>query len=1121
MNLSLVLMNLIFVAGGLFLYHYWTNRHKKPSPNSLVEKGIEQELYRLSEELVSYFQATAHPEDLLRHSSFLRGVALLLPKPPEIMRYAQGDNAILACMALEALSRRGDATQVLELLTNGLNAFPVWSRYFALKVIRLSSAKEDPVVGKVLTSLDNSWITNPSFKFLWRFIRERVDAGEQLSFGERRAGISAEQSTWLLSLLDNLGADLVLPLIKELQERLRSSFDITFLNTVGRVWGPENSAAQVIQHGDMVEKAETIQSLLCGDPPRSVLLVGDHGVGKTSLIRMIAARLQAQNWHLFEAGHADLQAGQIFIGQLEDRLMKLVQQLSRPHLVVWYIPDFHMLSWTGRSYSSPVSVMDTLLPLLEARGMSVIGETTPEAYEKLAKSNPRCLTLFEVLRIHSVDRSTALRLGESWAETNRLADGAPAISSETLIEAWLLAEQYLGDKAAPGNLLELLKTTHRRLTGLGQKLRHQISLDDLSVTLTRFTGLPDALISGRSELDTGELRGLFERRVIGQAEAVDCLVERIAMIKAGVNDPTRPLGVFLFAGPTGTGKTEIAKTLTEFLFGSASRMIRLDMSEFQTPESLGRLVGDPNDLRSGALVDRIREQPFSVVLLDEFEKSHPKIWDLFLQVFDDGRLTDACGSTADCRHAIFIMTSNLGSAIPTGLRVGFTREVLAFNEAQVRQLIDKTFNKEFLNRLDRIVVFHPLGRETIRTILRKELDEVFARRGLRNRTWAVVWEDSALEFLLEKGFTVDLGARPLKRAVERHLLTPLAMTIVQHQFPEGDQFLIVKHQVDGLKVEFVDPNIPDEISAIDSPTGLAAMEEHLTIGLTSIMLDPRGTPVEIACLARHYELLGSFIKADGWEHNKQAALELMSQPGFWSSQERFAVLGELEFVDRIEAGFDTAGSLLEKLTRPSALGKNIPRRLTERLAQQLYLLTTACDSVRENTPRDAFMQLESAHESLAAGHFNYDFARKLSSMYRAWAQKRQMNFKVLRETVREEEDIYQLLAAVSGFGAYRILSSEDGLHIFEMPSEEREFIRAKVQVRIAAQPDEPAGEDLRSWISQADAAIAAKVRDTTTVVRRYREEPSPLVRDGNRKWRTGRFDRVLAGDFDLFGWDSG
>ncbi len=1116
MIIGYVLIDLAVVAAALYLYHRWMTRQLEPAPAESSQSTFERELYQLADGILTFFQASAHPEDLLRHESFLKGVSLLYPKPEVLTRYAQGDNGILACMALEAIAQRQDAQALVGSLIGDLNSYAAWPRYFALKAIRQNVPPDGSVVGEVLIKLGgDAWLANPSIKFLWRFIKDRVDAGEKLSFGPGVTGISAAQAGWLSTLLNGLGASLVQPLIDELQRCQQFSFDAQFLNSVGRVWGAGSDAGKIISHEDLSEKLDLIQTLIRSKPPRSILLVGDHGVGKTSLIRLLSERLSAESWFLFEAGHANLQAGQIYVGQLEERLMRLLKELATPRPVIWYVPEFHMLAWTGRSMNNPVSVLDMLLPRLESREFRLIGETTPEAYEKLVKSHPRCLTTFEVCRINPVAPQTALELGRRWAEGHPAADGTAALSPETLNEAWLLAGQYLSDKAAPGNLLELLKTTRHRLAIADGNLRDPISLADLVVTLARTTGLPDALIGSRNDLDISTLRSFFEKRVLGQPEAVDCLVERIAMMKAGVNDPTRPLGVFLFAGPTGTGKTVIAKALTEFLFGSVTRMIRLDMSEFQDPSALTRLVGDPNDTRSGALVDRIREQPFSVVLLDEFEKSHPKVWDLFLQVFDDGRLTDATGNTADCRHAIFILTSNLGAAIPTGLKVGFTREAMAFNETQVRQSIDRTFNREFLNRLDRIVVFRPLSRETIRAILRKELDEVFARRGLRNRAWAVVWDDSALEFLLEKGFTADLGARPLKRAVERYLLTPLAMTIVQHRFPEGDQFLIVKGQEDRLEVEFVDPDIPDETLTPVSAGDKGSDEGE--IGLTSIMLDPEGSSEEIGCLTRQFNSIGEVIRAVEWQQNKQTALELMSQSGFWSSPERFALMGELEYLDRIEAGFETAGQLLDKLRQSSTRRQSAPRHLTERLAQQLYLLDGACASVRENLPRDAFLLVEAAKEPLQQpGQSNHEFARRLGEMYRQWAQKRRMNFKYLRERVSAEEDTYQMLAAVTGFGAYRILAPEDGLHVFEIPDGGREFTRAKALVRIAPQPDEPAGDSIKAWIAQAEEALARTPRDVTPVVRRYRKLPSPLVRDSVRKWRTGRFDRVLSGDFDLF-----
>ncbi len=292
--------------------------------------------------------------------------------------------------------------------------------------------------------------------------------------------------------------------------------------------------------------------------------------------------------------------------------------------------------------------------------------------------------------------------------------------------------------------------------------------------------------------------------MIGQDEAVEAMVGRIAMLKAGLNDPNKPIGVFLFAGPTGTGKTELAKAITEFLFGSVERMIRLDMSEFQTHESIGKILSASADADS--LINRVRKQPFSVLLLDEFEKSHPMIWDLFLQAFDEGRLTDAVGQVADLRHCLIILTSNLGATAHRSLGLGFAPQADEFSKEQVLRAIAQTYRPEFQNRLDKVIVFRPLTRELMRGILKKELAALLDRRGLKDRTWAIEWESSALEFLLEKGFSPEMGARPLKRAIDQYVVAPLAAIIVEKRFPEGDQFLFVRSDGESIQVEFVDPD---------------------------------------------------------------------------------------------------------------------------------------------------------------------------------------------------------------------------------------------------------------------------------------------------------------------------
>ncbi|HEX6624347.1 MAG TPA: AAA family ATPase, partial [Pyrinomonadaceae bacterium] len=610
------------------------------------------------------------------------------------------------------------------------------------------------------------------------------------------------------------------------------------------------------------------------------------------------------------------------------------------------------------------------------------------------------------------------------------------------------------------------------------------------------------------------------------------LVERVAMIKAGLTDPTRPQGVFLFVGPTGTGKTEIAKTLAEFLFGSPERMIRLDMSEFQTPDALDRVLGESQETTSdsAALVNLIRKQPFSVVLLDEFEKAHPNVWDLFLQVFDDGRLTDRRGNTADFRHCVVIMTSNLGATLPHGATVGFSGEQAQFTSAGVERAVGRSFRREFVNRIDRVVVFRPLGMGVMRELLRKELNDVLHRRGLRTRQWAVEWDESAIEFLLQKGFTADLGARPLKRAVERYVLSPLAMTIVNHQFPEGDQFLFVRSAPDGesIDVQFVDPDAPDEASTQEAAAAELPEETEGDadgeVRLESIALDARGTPEEVRLLQSSYRELAERTDADEWHERKASALGETQAPGFWDSPARFAVLGLAEYMDRIEAGLDTAGSLLGRLTG-SRDRRQFPPRMVARVAEQLYLVGTALAGLEAGEPRDAFLSVHASREAGADKATSDRLARALTQMYRNWAEKRRMRFEVLEETDGVGPDDgddgegvqrgYRALAAVSGFGAYTILRPEAGLHVMETPQDEKSFNRAKAVVRVVAQPDEPAGHGEGAVRRQAERALDREANAPQTIVRRYREEPSPLVRDSARGWRTGKIERVLGGDFDL------
>ena len=485
---------------------------------------------------------------------------------------------------------------------------------------------------------------------------------------------------------------------------------VDFFRALGRVVDPSARPPATLV-GSRIAAVDALVGALSSSRPRSVLVIGEPGVGKTTLIVEALRRLGDERF-AFQAGANDVNAGQAFVGMLEARVQEIVDRISqRP--IVWVFPGFEEALWSGQHMQSPRGVLDALLPHVEAGDAVVVGEIDPRAYELVLQHRPRVARLFEVVRLAPATGADAIAVARGWADQNDLD-----VDDETLAEALDLATHYLPAAAAPGNLLRVLELVRDRIA---RGVATAVDPETVIATLSEATGLPLHVLDPRAPLSLERVRAYFNARVLGQPEAVECLVDRIALVKAGLTDPTRPLGVFLFVGPTGTGKTEIAKAFSAFVFGSEDRLVRLDMSEYQTPESLDRLLGDANTPQEQAspLIAQVRKQPFSVLLLDEFEKAHPQIWDLFLQVFDDGRLTDRNGRTVDLRHCVIILTSNLGSAIPTGPGVGFVGRSGKFDAASVLKSVDRSFRPEFLNRLDRVVVFRPLGREVMRRCSRR------------------------------------------------------------------------------------------------------------------------------------------------------------------------------------------------------------------------------------------------------------------------------------------------------------------------------------------------------------------------------------------------------------------
>ena len=992
---------------------------------------------------------------------------------------------IVAAIAHRAASLRDDATaEWVDWAFRRLKGVYAGEVEYLLRAIERHA--KPPLIARALARADDDWAEGWLLQVVTGFVERRVQIGEKPTASDFEQAIRPSDAQLVDDVVARLEGALPAETVGEYEQWRRVRTQGEYFGALGRIWDAPPRVPALTTVGGRAAVVAALRGTLQNADVRSVLLVGEHGVGKSAVIYESLRPLLDEGSLIFEAGAADVMAGQEFVGQLEARVHEIVEHAAAGRRVVWVLPSFENTLWAGQHARSPRGLLDALLPCVAAGQLAIVGELEPKAYELLVQQRPRIASVFETLRLEALSRAEAIEVAKDWRDRT----GAD-IDDATIDDTQDLAQHYLAGIAAPAGLLRLLKAT---VAGATRDGRAQIRGEHVIETLSEATGLPLHVVDPEAPLDLDEVRSFFSTHVLGQPDAVDCLVDRIALVKANLTDPSRPLGVFFFVGPTGTGKTEIAKTLAEFLFGSADRLVRLDMSEFQTERSFERLLADSSsDPEASTLISSVRAKPFSVVLLDEFEKAHRNIWSLFLQLFDDGRLTDRQGRTADFRQCVVILTSNFGAAVESGRPFGFTGDgAPRFRPAAVEQALGRLFSPEFLNRIDRIVVFRPFEREQMRALLERELSQVLERRGFRSRPWAVEWDEAALEFLAEKGFSAELGARPLKRAVERYLLAPLASAIVSRSFPEGEQFLFITAREDRIQVTFVDPDADEGEPPAPPPSSSLRLER--------LVLGPGGGPEERAFLQAETERLKVIIEGDGWLGRKELDLDSMRSEAFWESPERFAVLARIEYVDRVQAAFRTAEKLAARLSRLSRNGHGPARDLVELLAERLYLLDRACAEADAADPSDAYLEIRTA----GFDRLEEEFATQLRDMYEAWARRRGMRVQPLWSDGSH-------LFAVSGIGAYRILSPEHGLHVFESPQGEGSFERVAVHVTVA--PRVPAAPETDAK-DQARQALAERVV-SNAIVRRYRAKPSPLVRDSVRDWRTGRLDRVLDGEFDV------
>lgn len=523
------------------------------------------------------------------------------------------------------------------------------------------------------------------------------------------------------------------------------------------------------------ELANDIERLLSHPDKRPLLLLGRSGVGKTALVHEVVRRRMEkkdeqsnERRQVWLISPQRLISGMSYVGQWENRVHAILSECRRRSHVL-YFDDFIGLFRAGISASSKVSAAQVLKPHIEKHEVRLLIEMTPDQFRVLQELDRGFADLFHIVPVNEPDSAENLRiLIHSQRELE--ARNKCRFQYDVLPASMDLMQRYQREVAYPGKVAGFLQQ-------LAVKNRNGvISRSGMLNEFESRSGLRVTFLDETRRLHRDEILAALQQRIVGQSAAVNAMADVVSVAKARLNDPERPLGTFLFLGPTGVGKTESAKALAEYLYGDANKLLRFDMNELTDAAGVARLVGTITE-PEGLLTSAVRRQPFSTILLDEIEKAHPSAFDVLLQVLGEGRLTDALGRTADFTNCVIIMTSNLGvREAQSGLGVGGHE---SRGDEAYMQAARRFFRPEFFNRIDRIVPFTRLERDEIQQIAQHLLQDVFAREGLARRYCVLQVDALAMERVVDKGYHPTLGARAIKREIERQLTRPLSSRLAE------------------------------------------------------------------------------------------------------------------------------------------------------------------------------------------------------------------------------------------------------------------------------------------------------------------------------------------------------
>jgi ATP-dependent Clp protease ATP-binding subunit ClpC len=617
------------------------------------------------------------------------------------------------------------------------------------------------------------------------------------------------------------------------EQRRRARLSATTLRSVANNWS--HAAADGLLEASFGRGAlvHSLLEALDATQPVAIVLVGPTGVGKTAVVREFVRALRARcesegrRRDVWRVDANRFIAGMSVVGQWEARARSLVREL-RDTGDVLYVDDLAGLAHAGRTSKANSNLAQFLAEPLGRGAFSVLAECSPEALERLREDEPAFARLFRVVRIEAMSEreSVPVVLAAARAFDDGGADArgegagpkARTLGPDALEAVLSAAKRYFAHEALPGAAVRLLHAVFDDDEVARNESAERISAREVLEVVGRRTGLPAFVLGLEPPRDRARVLRELGAMVAAQPEAIEAAADAVLAVQAGLGDPDKPVATFLFVGPTGVGKTETAKALGQYLYGSSQRLLRFDMSEFQTRASVARLVGDAWS-PDGELTSALRTQPFRVVLFDEVEKAHPAVFDALLRMLGEGRVCDAAGRPSDARACVIVMTSNLGVR-EASARAGFLRNDPDEARRHYVRTAELFFRPEFFNRIDRVVAFRSLDQRALRMIVRNALSELLSRRGVRRGNVLVDVEPPLLDLLVEQAFDPRYGARPLRRALERRLAVPLAYHLVRRRGEDvalihalerqGDMALAVRLLREPVKIAVEDTGLWDE-----------------------------------------------------------------------------------------------------------------------------------------------------------------------------------------------------------------------------------------------------------------------------------------------------------------------